>query len=147
MRPSASRSRSPGTGPESIDDVTVGLKAAQDVDFGQICGPTCENCEMAVAMEPKQVTDTVPVLHVFLAHNQAWEANTPIRISVRDSAGNLFHKWESKTMTLTKGEPFEVHSVIPGMPLPPPGVYTVRVLVKAMTGWVGKTTTFEVLAR
>jgi hypothetical protein len=49
-------------------------------------------------------------------------------------------------MTFTMGEPFRVDSVIPGMPLPPPGVYTVRVLVRGMTGWVGKETTFEVLA-
>src|SRR4029450_2550417 len=70
----------------SIEDVTVGLKAAQDIEFGQICGPTCQNCEMFLAMEPKQVTDTVPVLNLFLAHNQVWDANTPIRIVVRDSA-------------------------------------------------------------
>jgi hypothetical protein len=55
---------------------------------------------------------------------------------VRDSAGNLFYKWESKTMTFTQGETFEVHSVIPGMPLPPPGVYTVRALVRG-NGWLG----------
>ena len=129
----------------SIDDVTVGLKAAQDIEFGQICGPSCQNCEMVLAMEPSQVTDTVPVLRLFLAHNKPIDANTPIRIVVRDSAGNLFHSWQSQTMTLTMGNPFRIESVIPGMPLPPPGVYTVRVLVKWMEGWKGKETTFEVL--
>jgi hypothetical protein len=120
--------------------------AALEISFGQICGPSCQNCELALAMDPKQVTDTVPVLRLFLAHNKPVDANTPIRIAVRDSAGNLFHKWESKTMTFKEGAPFEIHSVIPGMPLPPPGVYTVRVLVRGMAGWVGKETTFEVLA-
>jgi len=129
-----------------IDNVTAGLKAAQEISFGQICGPSCQNCEMAVAMEPKQVTNAVPVLHLFLAHNKPTEAKTPVRISVRDSAGTVIHKWESKTMTFKKGAPFRIDSVIPGMPLPPPGVYTVRVVVKAMVGWAGKETTFEVLA-
>jgi hypothetical protein len=129
----------------SLEDVSVGLKAAQDIEFGQICGPSCQNCEMFVSMEPEQVTDTVPVLHLFLAHNQPVDAHTPVRIVVRDSAGNVFHSWQSKAMTFTMGQPFRIDSVIPGMPLPPPGVYTVRVLVKGMTGWVGKDTTFEVL--
>jgi hypothetical protein len=129
-----------------IDDVTVGLKAADDVSYGQICGPTCQNCELSVAIEPKQVVDAVPVLHVYLAHNKPIDAHTPLKVSVRDSAGNIIHRWESKTMTFTQGTPFRMDSPIPGMALPPPGVYEVRVAVKGMVGWVGKVTTFEVLA-
>jgi hypothetical protein len=147
VRRSATRSRSPGTGPKRIDNVSAGLKAGLDIEFRPDLRPELRELRVAVAYGSEAGhRQACPSLHLFLAHNKPVDANTPVRIVVRDSAGNLFHKWESKTMKFTEGAPLEIHSAIPGMPLPPPGVYTVRVLVKAMAGWVGKETTFEVLA-
>lgn len=131
----------------SIDDVTVGLKAAGDVSFGTVCGPTCQGCELSVAMDPNQVKDAVPVMHLYLVHNRPTDAKTGIRITVRDSAGKIYHRWESAQMTFKDGVPFKMDSPIPGMALPPPGIYTVRVQLKDMTNMPGKVTKFEVLPR
>lgn len=132
---------------DSIDDVTVGLKAAGDISFGTICGPICEGCELTVAMEPQRVKDIVPVLHLYLVHNRPTDANTRIRITVLNSAGKVYHRWESAPFIFKKGVPFKMDRTIPGMALPPPGVYKVRVQLTDMTNMPGRVTKFEVLPK
>jgi hypothetical protein len=128
-----------GNWTESLGDVTIGLKAGTNVDFGQICGPTCVNCEAAVSVA---LVNGRPMFGVRLAHNRPPTEVRTVEFALVNKKLDIAHKWVMGPITLKYKDVWEYYGPVPRAPKLPAGEYVLVMKLDGMAGWHWKTQPF-----
>jgi len=112
-----------------VGDVNVGLKAANATFFGDVTGPICPFCGLAVRVVGNAAGRWVSIeLH----HRRPTTATTFATFSIIDSAGTEVRKWRSPQFTIHFNEALRKSSKVPG-DLLPPGSYTLITTLGGMS--------------
>jgi hypothetical protein len=128
-----------GNWTESVGDVTIGLKAGQNVDFGEICGPVCVNCEAAVSVA---LVAGKPMFGVRLAHNRPPTEVRTVEFALVNKKLDVAHKWVMGPITLKYKDTWEYYGPVPKAPKLPAGEYVLVMKLDGMAGWHWKTQPF-----
>lgn len=123
-----------------LGDVELGMKAGQNVDFGNICGPTCCEKDIRVTSRPGEA----PVMDVTLTHRLAKPVTTPIWYRLLDADQRPVWKWRDGPVRFEMGTEYHLEMAIPGGENLAPGAYKLQVRIRFMSGYRILTTDFVI---
>ena len=129
----------------NVGEVSIGTKAAGDVDLGLICGPICDGC--FAALNVAAPANEIPTVVAVLRHNIPPDISTNIWFRVYDEAREIVHSWVEGPVDFSYGTVYTSVGPMPELVEPlPPGDYRLMMGLVGMSGFTFEGQTFTVPA-
>ncbi len=125
----------------TLQDVSLGLKAGPSTDVGAICGPGCTGpCAASLQVD----TQSEPTVLLDLIHRRVPTYTGGVTYKLVDQNGNQVIRWVGDAFSVAFGERYQAETPIPNGHALEPGRYLLQMRLNGMSGWRTLRTSFVI---